>query len=287
MTPWRLARGEKLYRDIHFPHGPLGPYVAAASEGIVGRSLPARIGLGAVIALLHLAALERLSRRVLTPWRAALAASAAVAAAMFLRPGGWLFPFSLDTAIAVTALTWACVLQDRAESEGRGGAAGLCLVAALLARPEMGIAAVAVFAFASRRQPLRLLRLAVFPWRPGPPRTRRFPSASGGNASSPTAGCDSSILPRPTGTSTGRMPASTGSVSAWRSCFWPPSSWLSVRRSSRLRHSSPRGSARAPGPPPRFWRFWRSGLWRRRPSRGFFLRSRSPGRSSSFRRWCA
>ncbi len=148
MTPWRLAQGEKLYRDIHFPHGPLGPYLAAASDGIVGRSLPARIALAAVIALLHLAALERLSRRVLSPWRAALAISTAVAAAMFLRPGGWLFPFSLDTALAVTALTWACVLHDRAESEGRGGAAGLCLAAALLARPEMGVAAVAVFAFA-------------------------------------------------------------------------------------------------------------------------------------------
>lgn len=165
MTPWRLAEGEKLYRDIHFPHGPLGPYVAAASDRIVGRSLPARIALAALVALLHLVALERLSRRVLGPWRAALATSAAVAAAMFLRPGGWLFPFSLDTAIAVAALTWACVFQDRADSgpRSRGGAAGLCLAAALLARPEMGVAAVAVFAFTARREPLRLLRLAVFP----------------------------------------------------------------------------------------------------------------------------
>ena len=163
MTPWRLAQGEKLYRDIHFPHGPLGPYLGAASDGILGRSLPARIALAAVVAFLHLAALDRLSRRVLPPGRAALATSAAVASAMFLRPGGWLFPFSLDTAIAVTALTWACVLHDRADSEGRGGGAGLCLAAALLARPEMGVAAVAVFAFAARREPLRLLRLAVFP----------------------------------------------------------------------------------------------------------------------------
>ena len=85
--PWRLAHGEKLYGDIHFHHGPLGPFLAAASEGIVGRSLPARIALAALVALLHLGALERLSRRVLSPWRAALATSAAVAAAMFLRPG--------------------------------------------------------------------------------------------------------------------------------------------------------------------------------------------------------
>ncbi len=163
MTPWRLAQGEKLYRDIHFPHGPLGPYLAAASDRVVGRSLPARIALAALIALLHLAALERLSRRVLGPWRAALATSAAVAAAMFLRPGGWLFPFSLDTAIAVAALTWACVFQDRADAGGSGMRAGLCLAAALLARPEMGLAAVAVFAFAARREPRRLWRFAVFP----------------------------------------------------------------------------------------------------------------------------
>ena len=163
MVPWRLAEGEKLYRDIHFHHGPLGPWLAAASDHIVGRSLPARIVLASLIALLHLAALERLSRRVLSPWRAALATSGAVAAAMFLRPGGWLFPFSLDTAIVVAALTWACVFQDRSDPRGRDGVAGGLLAVALLARPEMGLAAMAVFAFAARREPARLLRLAVFP----------------------------------------------------------------------------------------------------------------------------
>lgn len=163
MTPWRLSQGENLYRDIHFPHGPLGPYLAALADGIFGRSLYARTALAALIALLHLAALDRLARRLLPPWRAALAASAAVGAAMFLRPGGWLFPFSLDTAIAVAALTWALVFQDRGEAPGAGGRTGLCLAAALLARPEMGLAGVAVFALAARREPLRLLALAAFP----------------------------------------------------------------------------------------------------------------------------
>jgi len=159
MVPWRLARGERLYRDVHFHHGPLGPFAAAAADSVFGRSLPARLALCAAVALAHLAGLAALARRMLTPGRAALAVSAAVAAAVFLRPGGWMFPFSFDTAIAVAALTWSAELFLR----NRDGAAGFCLLAALLSRPEMGAAGVAVLAFSARREPLRLLRLALFP----------------------------------------------------------------------------------------------------------------------------
>jgi hypothetical protein len=163
MVPWRLSHGEKLYRDIHFHHGPLGPYLAAGVDAVFGPSLPARTGLGALLALAHLAALGRLARRWMTPWRAALATSAAVAAAVFLRPGGWLFPFSLDTAIAVAALTWALVLVDPALPAPAGAWAGPCLAAALLSRPELGLAGIVVCALAARREPLRLVRLTLFP----------------------------------------------------------------------------------------------------------------------------
>ena len=36
MVPWRLAHGERLYRDVHFHHGPLGPYFAAIADGAAG-----------------------------------------------------------------------------------------------------------------------------------------------------------------------------------------------------------------------------------------------------------
>lgn len=163
MVPWRLAHGERLYRDVHFQHGPLGPYLAAALDDAVGASLPARTGLYACIALLHLAALHRLSRRMLSPWRAALTTSIAVAAAAFLRPGGWLFPFSFDTSIAVAALAWALLFAIENDRVSGDAAAGLCLLAALLSRLEMGLAGICVLAVAAREAPRRLVTLAAAP----------------------------------------------------------------------------------------------------------------------------
>ncbi|HEY6928145.1 MAG TPA: hypothetical protein VJA66_00585, partial [Thermoanaerobaculia bacterium] len=43
MVPLRLARGERLYRDVRFYHGPLAPYLAAGLEKVCARSLAARI----------------------------------------------------------------------------------------------------------------------------------------------------------------------------------------------------------------------------------------------------
>lgn len=163
MVPWRLAHGERLYRDVHFHHGPLGPYLAAITDGLAGRSLPARTALYALVALLHVAALDRLARRMLSPWRAALATSTAIAAAVFLWPGGWLFPFSFDTALAVAALTWALVLAAEPGPPRADTAAGLCLLAALLSRPELGLAGVIVLAAAARRSPRRLVPLGAAP----------------------------------------------------------------------------------------------------------------------------
>ena len=90
--------------------------------------------------------------------------SIAVAAAVFLRPGGWLFPSSFDAAIAVAAMTWALELAARAAPRS-DALAGACLWAALCARLEMGLAAVAVLAFVvvHRREPRRLRRLALWP----------------------------------------------------------------------------------------------------------------------------
>jgi len=163
MVPWRLAHGERLYGELQFNHGPLGPWLAAIADHFAGASLPARTALAALVALLHLAALARLARRWLSPWRAALATSVAVVTAMFLRPGGWLFPFSLDVAVAIAALTWGLVFAAREPSTAWDAAAGACVLAALLSRLELGLAGAAVFAFAARARPRRLVPLAVAP----------------------------------------------------------------------------------------------------------------------------
>ncbi|MGH9400165.1 MAG: hypothetical protein ACRD00_07335, partial [Thermoanaerobaculia bacterium] len=163
MVPWRLAHGERLYRDVAFYHGPLGPWLAAGVDLLAGRCLPARTLLGAAVALLHLEGLRRLARLLTSEGRAALATSLAVALAAFLRPGGWLFPFSLDASIAAAALTWSLALGNGRSSAGRDGAAGAFLAAALLARPELGAAGVAAALIGARHAPRRWLRLAAWP----------------------------------------------------------------------------------------------------------------------------
>ncbi len=163
MVPWRLAHGEHLYRDLQFPHGPLGPYLAAIVDALAGPSLPARLGLCAAVALIHLAALSWLSRRLLSPFRAALAVSIAVAAAVFLRPGGWMFPFSFDVALAVAALTAALALAVENGSPRADAAAGAGVLAAVLARPELGLAGALILSFAARRHPRRIVALGAAP----------------------------------------------------------------------------------------------------------------------------
>ncbi len=63
---------------------------------------------------------RRLARRLPAPGAPRWRLAAVVAVAFFLRPGGChLFPFSLDTAIAVTALTWALVAASRRRPRAR------------------------------------------------------------------------------------------------------------------------------------------------------------------------
>jgi len=147
MVPWRVSRGEALYRDVRFYYGPLAPWLAAAVDSVLGRLLAARIALAALVAVLHLEVLRRLAGRLATGGLAALAASLAVAVAFFLRPGGChLFPYSLDTSIAVAAATGALLLATSGGSARRDRGAAACLLAALLSRPEIGFAALGALA---------------------------------------------------------------------------------------------------------------------------------------------
>jgi hypothetical protein len=140
MVPWRISQGEALYRDVRFYYGPLAPVLAAAVDSLAGRSLPARIALAAIIALAHLEALRRLATRFLTTGPACLATALAVGLFFFLRPGGChLFPYSLDTSVAVAAAMWALVLAGRPRP-GRRIFLSISLLVALLARVETGIA---------------------------------------------------------------------------------------------------------------------------------------------------
>jgi len=161
MVPWRIAQGESLYRDIHFHHGPLAPYLGAAIDASFGASFAGRLLFAALIALVHIEGLRRLAARFLAAAHASLAVGLAVGLAVFLSPGGWLFPFSFDTALAVMAITWALALWRKGPSIGPKIATAACLLAALLSRLELGLAAAVVIAFEARRPPRRNLLLVV------------------------------------------------------------------------------------------------------------------------------
>ncbi len=190
MVPWRLAHGERLYRDVHFHHGPLGPYLAAITDGLAGRSLPARTGLYALVALLHVAALDRLARAMLSPWRAALATSTAIAAAVFLWPGGWLFPFSFDTALAVAAPDLGARARRRVRDRpGRTSPPGSACSRRCCPGPRSASPASSSSPPPRADRPGDSLRSAPPRSRPPPPDTRCSRPGFRGTAWWPTAGC--------------------------------------------------------------------------------------------------
>jgi hypothetical protein len=162
MVPWRICQGERLYRDVHFHHGPLAAYLGAGIDRLAGRRLAARVALAAALALLHLEALRRLSSRFLAPGEVALATALAVAVAFFLRPGGWMFPFSFDTAIAVTGVTGA-LLFGHAKTRTRDVWVAFALTAALLSRVELGLAGLAAMIWETRGERNRWRTIAGAP----------------------------------------------------------------------------------------------------------------------------
>lgn len=163
MVPWRLTQGEALYRDVRFYYGPLAPFLAAGADSLAGHSLPARIVLAAAIAVAHIEALRRLAARFLSRGRASLATALAVGLFFFLRPGGChLFPYSLDTSLAIAAATWTLVLAG-GPRPGAPALIAISLLTALLSRPETGLAAAVVAmwpSFAGARTTTPRARLA-------------------------------------------------------------------------------------------------------------------------------
>jgi 4-amino-4-deoxy-L-arabinose transferase-like glycosyltransferase len=63
--PLRLARGEMLYSDVRHIYGPLSPYINALLYKIFGPSLTVLYADGIVTAILILAAVYWLSRRLM------------------------------------------------------------------------------------------------------------------------------------------------------------------------------------------------------------------------------
>jgi hypothetical protein len=150
-VPWRLAQGERLYRDVTYYYGPLGPWVNALALRLFGnRWLVLELVCAALSALL-LWLLFRLTRRAGS--RLSATAATGLAAALCLgapRGGAFIFPYSSAGLFALAGGLLALDAATTSTPRRRLGVA-LGLGLALASRVEIGAAAALALVVAGLR----------------------------------------------------------------------------------------------------------------------------------------
>lgn len=165
--PLRLARGEMLYSDVRHIYGPLSPYINALLYRVFGPSLTVLYADGIFTAIVILAAVYWLSRRLMGRVQAAATTLSVMWLCAFKQAGNYVLPYSYSAlhgcALGLVSLALLVYfLEQREEREAKadgaaitagpaspaghaalwlalaGAAAGL----AILAKTEMGLAAV-------------------------------------------------------------------------------------------------------------------------------------------------
>jgi len=150
-VPWRLLQGERLYRDVTYYYGPLGPWLNALALRLFGnRWLVLELVCAALSALLFLL-LFRLTRRAGGLLSATVATTLSAALCMGApRGGAFIFPYSSSS---LYALAGAFLALDAMAAPGRRHRV-LCvmgLAVALASRAEIGAAACAALVIAGLR----------------------------------------------------------------------------------------------------------------------------------------
>jgi 4-amino-4-deoxy-L-arabinose transferase-like glycosyltransferase len=165
--PLRLARGEMLYSDVRHIYGPLSPYINALLYRIFGPSLAVLYADGIFTAMIILALVYWLSRRLMGRMPAAAATLSVMWLCAFKQAGNYVLPYSYSAlhGCALGLLSLALVVrflerreESTATSSGDASAKGLALPRrsvdvslamagaaaglAMLAKTEMGLAAV-------------------------------------------------------------------------------------------------------------------------------------------------
>lgn len=165
--PLRLSRGEMLYSDVRHIYGPLSPYINALLYKIFGPSLAVLYADGIFTAMVILAAVYWLSRRLMGRVPAAAATLSVMWLCAFKQAGNYVLPYSYSAlhgcALGLVSLALLVHFLERREqseatSEGPVSSAGPALPSgrvevwlalagaaaglATLAKTEMGLAAV-------------------------------------------------------------------------------------------------------------------------------------------------
>jgi hypothetical protein len=148
-VPSRLAQGERLYRDVTYYYGPVGPWINAAALRFFGARWLVLEMVCAATALCVFVLLFRITRRAGSMGSAIAATTLAAAICMGAPNGGaFIFPYSSS---ALIALAGALLAIDMSAARGRWpvlfGALGLAV--SLASRLEIGGAAVVVLLVAA------------------------------------------------------------------------------------------------------------------------------------------
>jgi hypothetical protein len=145
-VPLRLARGEMLYSDVGYLYGPLSPYLNAFLYRIFHPSLWVLWGRGIVSTILILALVYWLARQVVGRFPATLACLAVTWVCALKPQGIYILAYAysgLDGSTFVLATTASLLIFLRKKSVGWLIFAGILASLAVLAKTEMGGAAVA------------------------------------------------------------------------------------------------------------------------------------------------
>ena len=155
--PLRLARGEVLYSDVRHIYGPLSPYVNALLYRIFGPSLGVLYADGIVTAILILALVYWLSRRLMERAASTAAALGVMWLCAFKQAGNYILPYSysalhgcalglLSLALLIRFIEKRTEVTPSADVRSHGSPfvwlmmAGATAGLAVLAKTEMGLA---------------------------------------------------------------------------------------------------------------------------------------------------
>jgi 4-amino-4-deoxy-L-arabinose transferase-like glycosyltransferase len=160
--PARLVAGEQLYTDVQFLYGPLAPYLNATLYRLFGVHLSTLHASGAICALLILALIYWLARRLMNVWEAALTTALVLVICALKSTANYIQPYAY-AALYALVLALASLVATLSYVQGRRARwwllSGVCAGLALISKPEVALAALMAAGIALLIQSLSERRL--------------------------------------------------------------------------------------------------------------------------------
>jgi hypothetical protein len=148
----RIADGQRLYADVIYYYGPIGPWVSGLAVSLFGHYFIVLELLSVLLTVLLFALLFVLTRRAGSTATALAAVAAGIAICVAApRGGSFVFPYSSSTLFALVAGFAALVASTGRRTLDQRVLATACLSMSLLSRGEIGMAAAIVLVIAALR----------------------------------------------------------------------------------------------------------------------------------------